>query len=150
MCRIAPPADRGFARGQLSLALASWCARLGRLQRLRTVKWATRPPVLAHQLASAYQLSSGKGWDFRARPSVPSVSDPTLPTRRFKRPEIVPVAFPAGRTCNHRPSLPTVPRAVQGPPGNYRIPTGLAVVTTAFLRVFSQSGERLCKAAERG
>src|SRR5208337_5672696 len=26
------------------LALASWCARLGRLQRLRTVKWATRPP----------------------------------------------------------------------------------------------------------
>ena len=34
--------------------LASWCARLGRLQRLRTVKLAARPPVLAHQLASAY------------------------------------------------------------------------------------------------
>ena len=34
----------------------SWCARLGRLQRLRTVKWATRPPVLAHQLASTYEL----------------------------------------------------------------------------------------------
>ena len=29
---------------EFSLALASWCARLGRLQRLRTVKWATRPP----------------------------------------------------------------------------------------------------------
>jgi hypothetical protein len=26
------------------------------LQRLRTVKWATRPPVLAHQLAIAYEL----------------------------------------------------------------------------------------------
>ena len=37
------------------LALASRCARLGRLQRLRTVKWATRAPVLAHQLASAYK-----------------------------------------------------------------------------------------------
>src|SRR5208337_5020074 len=40
------------------LALASWCARLGRLQRLRTVKWATRPPVLAHQLAGAYRFRS--------------------------------------------------------------------------------------------
>ena len=29
---------------EFSLTLASWCARLGRLQRLRTVKWATRPP----------------------------------------------------------------------------------------------------------
>ncbi len=39
-------------------ALTSWCARLGRLQRLRTVKLAARPPVLAHQLASAYVMSS--------------------------------------------------------------------------------------------
>ena len=30
---------------------------LGRLQRLRTLKWAARAPVLAHQLASGYKKS---------------------------------------------------------------------------------------------
>src|SRR5208337_4565090 len=62
LCTTRPPLLRRSWRpalrrlGQFFLALARWCARLGRLQRLRTVKWATRPPVLAHQLASAYHF----------------------------------------------------------------------------------------------
>ncbi len=67
-------------------AIASWCARLGRLQRLRTVKWVARPPVLAHQLASAYPLlgiapvqpSSGPDTDkVQAQASAQAPSGPT-------------------------------------------------------------------------
>ena len=51
-----------------------------------------------------------------------------------------------GRSPNLSTRPPIASTGPGGPPGNYWIPTGLAVDTTAFLRVFSQSSERLCKA----
>ena len=53
--------DLGVAKGTFARCRGArqLVARLGRLQRLRTVKWAARPPVLAHQLASACQCSPG-------------------------------------------------------------------------------------------
>ena len=37
---------KGDSHQNCLVAPTGWCACLGRLQRLRTVKWATRPPVL--------------------------------------------------------------------------------------------------------
>src|SRR5208337_4517854 len=76
----------GNAARHFLWALASLCARLGRLQRLRTVKWATRPPVLAHQLASAYEnpdaetLHPGSG-PHGVHPQSDGVSAARLPAR---------------------------------------------------------------------
>ena len=47
--------------------LASWCARLGRLQRLRTVKLAARPPVLRTKWRRLRNFSDNRCQCFRAR-----------------------------------------------------------------------------------
>ena len=71
---------------------------------------------------------------------VVSQSGPVAP----ERPGLACNRSPVVPRSIYRASPPAVLRAVPGPPGNYRIPTGLAVDTTAILRVFSQSSERLC------